>query len=214
MPRRCLLGRNVGRTHMNLYRVLNHPPIYNAAQSLFAPGAAANLTRHIAALMEPLPQDGPLLDVGCGPRSWLWRVGRKPVGVDIEPAYVDAYIRSGGQATLGSADAIPYDDASFAGVWSIGVMHHLPDDVAAGAIREAIRVCRPGGYVAILDAVLPVSALRRPVAAVIRRLDRGQHMRTEAGLRALTEPFGRWTYTRFTYSATGLEMLACLYHAA
>jgi hypothetical protein len=65
--------------------------------------------------------------------------------------------------------------------------------------------------VAILDAVLPASAMRRPVAAFIRRLDRGQHMRRESALRALLDPCGRWTYTRFTYSATGLEMLACVH---
>jgi SAM-dependent methyltransferase len=196
---------------MSFYRVLNHPLAYNAAQHLFAPGGEASLTRAIASMTEALPQDGPLLDVGCGPRSWLWRVGLRPVGVDIEPSYVDAYIRAGGQATLGSADAIPYGDARFAGVWSIGVLHHLPDPVVTGAIGEAIRVCRPSGYVAILDAVLPASAMRRPVAAFIRHLDRGQHMRREAPLRALLNPHGRWTYSRFTYSATGLEMLACIY---
>jgi SAM-dependent methyltransferase len=196
---------------MSLYRVLDNPPIYTAAQLMFAPGAVDRLTRQIAALAERLPKDGPVLDVGCGPQSWLWRIGLQPVGLDVEPAYVDAYIRAGGRAMVGSADAIPYGDTSFAGVWSIGVMHHLPDEVVTNAIREAIRVCRPGGYVAILDAVLPASVLRRPVAAFIRRLDRGQHMRREAALRALLDPFGPWTYTRFTYAGTGLEMLACVY---
>lgn len=198
---------------MSLYALLNYPPAYNAVQHLFAPGGEASLTRYIAALAQALPADGPLLDVGCGPRSWLWRVGLRPVGVDIEPSYVKAYAEAGGQARLGSADAIPHDDASFAGVWSIGVLHHLPDRAVTGAIREAIRVCRPGGYVAILDAVLPASAWRRPLAACIRRLDRGRHMRRERDLRALLDPFGGWTYTRFTYSATGLEMLACLRRA-
>jgi SAM-dependent methyltransferase len=196
---------------MSFYRVLNHPLAYNAAQRVFAPGGEASLTNYIASLTDALVTDGPLLDVGCGPRSWLWRVGLRPVGVDIEPAYVDAYIRAGGQATLGSADAIPHGDASFAGVWSIGVLHHLADAMVAGAIGEAIRVCRPGGYVAMLDAVLPTSPWRRPLAAFIRRLDRGRHMRQEGALRSLLDPFGRWHYTRFTYSATGLEMLACLH---
>jgi SAM-dependent methyltransferase len=199
---------------MSLYRVLDHPFVYTAAQHVFAPGATAGLTRYIGELLETLPPDEPLLDVGCGPRSWLSRVGRQPVGVDIEPAYVDAYIRGGGQAMLGSADAIPSADHSFAGVWSIGVLHHLPDAVVTGAIAEAMRVSRPGGYVVILDAVLPTSRLRRPVAAFIRGLDRGQHMRQEHALRALLDPFGRWRYTRFTYSLTGLEMLACVHRKA
>jgi SAM-dependent methyltransferase len=199
---------------MSLYRVLDHPLLYTAAQHVFAPGGTTRLTSAIAALLARLPEGAPLLDVGCGPQSWLWRVGRQPVGVDIEPAYVDAYIRGGGQATLGSADAIPYGDRSFFGLWCIGVLHHLPDAVASAAIAEAMRVTQPGGYIAMLDAVLPAAPLRRPLAAFIRRMDRGRHMRKEPALRALLDPFGRWHYQRFTYSATGLEMLACIHRRA
>jgi SAM-dependent methyltransferase len=196
---------------MSLYRVLDHPLVYTAAQNIFAPGATTGLTRYIADMLDVLPDSDSLLDVGCGPQSWLSRVGKQPAGVDIEPAYVDAYIRNGGKARLGSADELPYTEGSFFGLWCIGVLHHLPDETVMAAVREAIRVTRPRGYIAVLDAVLPVSAARRPLAAVIRRIDRGKHMRKEERLRALLDPYGRWTYDRFTYSATGLEMLACVH---
>lgn len=71
------------------------------------------------------------------------------------------------------------------------------------------RVTRAGGCTVIMDAVLPRSAWRRPVAALLRRLDRGRWMRTEAALTALLIPNEAWERGRLTYSLTGLEgMLA------
>jgi SAM-dependent methyltransferase len=120
---------------MSLYRVLDHPLVYTAAQNIFAPGATTGLTRYIADMLDVLPDSDSLLDVGCGPQSWLSRLGKQPAGVDIEPAYVDAYIRNGGKARLGSADELPYTEGSFFGLWCIGVLHHLPDETVMAAIR-------------------------------------------------------------------------------
>ncbi len=69
------------------------------------------------------------------------------------------------------------------------------------------RVTRAGGCTVIFDAVLPRAAWRRPVAALIRRLDRGRWMRTESALTALLAPLGEWECERLTYSLTGLEGL-------
>jgi SAM-dependent methyltransferase len=89
--------------------------------------------------------------------------------------------------------------------WSIGLLHHLPD--ALVTISEAVRVCRPGGYCAILDAVKPVSYWTRPVTALIRRLDRGEFVRSSEELLSLLSRVGEWRSTRLTYAATGLELL-------
>jgi hypothetical protein len=78
-------------------------------------------------------------------------------------------------------------------------------------LNEAIRVSRPGGYVAILDAVAPVARWRRPIASVIRRMDRGRFMRSERSLQALFPNREKWSWQRFTAAATGLEMLSCVY---
>jgi hypothetical protein len=72
---------------------------------------------------------------------------------------------------------------------------------------EAVRVCRPGGYCEILDAVKPVSYWRRPVAALIRRLDRGEFMRSSEELLSLLSRVGEWRSTRLTQAATGLELV-------
>lgn len=193
-----------------IYRILSQPLIYRLATAAFAPGAEARITQEIRRLTSMLPSGEPLLDVGCGPRSWLDRVGLAPIGVDPDPAYVQAYQDLGGVAQLGSAEDIPFPDEQFAGVWSIGVFHHLNDATAHRAISQMLRVCRPGGYVAILDGLLPESALASPIPYAIRRLDRGRHMRTEKDLRTLLGSGADWRHARFRYSATGLEMLSCI----
>jgi len=193
-----------------LYRVLSRPHLYKWATALLAPGGGSRIVQEIRQLTLLLPTGEPLLDVGCGPRSWLDRVGLSPVGLDVDSAYVRAYQARGGLAVHGSADEIPFRDGQFAGVWCIGVLHHLDDPTAQRAICEMQRVRRPQGYVAIMDAVLPRSALASPIPFAIRRLDRGRHMRSEAELRALFPDAAEWQFKRFCYSATGLEMLCCL----
>jgi SAM-dependent methyltransferase len=194
----------------SIYRVLDQPVVYKAAQVVFAPGADYLLTRRIAALLESLPEGEDLLDLGCGPASWLFRCGLKPTGVDINPIYVDSYRANGATAYVASAAEAPFEDQSFDGIWCVGLLHHLPDDLARAVVREAERLCRPGGYVAILDAVLPRSAWRRPLAAGIRAMDRGEFMRRELELRAVLTPDADWEVHRFTYAGTGLEMLSCV----
>jgi SAM-dependent methyltransferase len=192
-----------------LDRLLDLPWVYRLQTAIFAPGAEAAIVRRIAALLAQLPPAGRLLDVGCGPHSWLSRVGLHPVGADVSLSYLRRYTAGGEAAVAASADALPVAAHSFDGVWSIGLLHHLPDPAAAATLTEMVRACRPGGYVAVFDAVLPRAAWRRPVASAIRRCDRGRFMRGESALRALLPSGFDWHCDRFTYAATGLEAVLC-----
>jgi SAM-dependent methyltransferase len=180
-------------------RILRHiaaPGGVGALLRLFAPTAASSTGR--------------VLDVGCGPESWLWRWGLEPVGVDVSQRAVSAFRRHGvGLAVVGSASALPFRDASFDSVWSIGLLHHLPDADVRAAVREMQRVRKVGGDLVIFDAVLPRSAARRPLAWLIRRADRGRWVRREATLTALIDAAGPWHCVRVTYAWTGLEGLLC-----
>jgi SAM-dependent methyltransferase len=106
---------------------------------------------------------------------------------------------------------LPFKDRCFGGVWSVGLLHHLTDSDVADTVREMMRVCRVGGYVAILDAVMPNPAWGRPVAYTLRRLDRGQFVRSQPHLLSLFPNLASWKIERFTYALTGLEFVGCYF---
>lgn len=193
-----------------LHRLLAHPLGYHLSQTIFAPGADFFLPRLLREIVLNYPATGPVLDVGCGPASWLRKVGGHPVGLDISRPYSLAYRQAGGTAVTGSATDLPFADASFTAVWSIGVFHHLPDPLVKTAIAEMIRVCSPNGRVLILDAVLPHSPWRRPLATFVRRLDRGREMRSQEHLESLLPHRPDWIVSRRTYTINGLEMAVCV----
>lgn len=173
-----------------------------------APGAVAELARSVRRVFADCPRDSLVLDVGCGYLSPLSYAGLATVGVDLDPERAQAH---SGPAVAADALALPFADRRFAAVASMGLLHHLDDTEARRAIGELARVARDDGLIAIFDGVLPVSVWRRPLAALIRRLDFGGHMRDEAALRGLFEgAAGAWRFERITYAATGLEGVWCV----
>lgn len=98
-----------------------------------------------------------VLDVGCGNGyvlSRYARAGASVVGVDLTRTAVDLSRRRfelmqlAGQFAVGNAEGLPFRDASFDCVCSMGVLHHTPD--TAQAVREVFRVLRPGGTVILM----------------------------------------------------------------
>lgn len=192
-----------------LHRLLEWPPVYRLATLLLAPGAESRLRDLIVRSAKEIGLSGAALDVGCGPFSRLAGLGFDSVtGADVSPAYVAALEKTGVKGVVSSADQLPFPDASFRTVWNIGLLHHLPDEVMQGAIREMLRVGGPQGHVVVIDAVMPRSALLRPFAWITRKLDRGRFMRTQAQLEGLIRACGgEWRFERKTYALNGLECL-------
>jgi ubiquinone/menaquinone biosynthesis C-methylase UbiE len=99
-----------------------------------------------------------ILEVGVGAGTdflqWI-RAGTHAYGVDFTPSAIEMTSRRLAEYAMkcdglqvADAENLPFPDASFDLVYSWGVLHHTPD--TARAIRELIRVTRPGGTVKIM----------------------------------------------------------------
>ncbi|MBY0471656.1 methyltransferase domain-containing protein [bacterium] len=191
-----------------LETVLDHSIPYHIAQNVFAPGHQFSIVKHIRKNLAALPTGEKILDVGCGPASWLWRADLKPTGLDHSENYATSWKQRSQEYVVGSADALPFANHSFDGIWSIFLFHHLTDEQVRHALSEMERVCKPGGYISIFDGIYPDRWWQNPVAHAIRRADRGQFMRLERDLEALFPNQSAWTFERWTYCLTGLEMIS------
>jgi ubiquinone/menaquinone biosynthesis C-methylase UbiE len=104
------------------------------------------------------PEDT-VLDVACGPglvACALAEVARQVTGIDLTPAMIEqarARQRARGLTNLtwlvGDAVPLPFPDAAFSVVVSRYAMHHFLDPKAV--LAEMVRVCAPGGRVAVID---------------------------------------------------------------
>ena len=190
-----------------IYRQFEKPWIYRLSQFILAPGSKKATTQRIKQLLKQLPTAHRILEIGCGPSSFLWQMGLHPIGLDLSHVYTLTFHHHGYEVINGSAVALPFLDRSFDGVWSIGLLHHLSDGEAQQAVIEMMRICLPGGYIVIFDSVLPNPSWRRPVAYFLRRVDRGRFVRREEEIKNLL-PLNRcFKMERITYSLNGLEAM-------
>ena len=131
--------------------------VLNAHSRRGAADSAAYLLAHLRAGMD-------LLDVGCGPASITADLAERVapgrvVALDAAAGALEAAratLRERGlseqvEVTSGDVMALPFEDASFDVVHAHQVLQHLADPV--GALAEMRRVTRPGGIVAVRDAV-------------------------------------------------------------
>lgn len=190
---------------MNLYRVLELPVVYRTVQFVFAPGMDRIVTGLFSRTFAQIPTPVTILDVGCGPSSWLWKLGMKPVGLDLCHAYTKKFRDAGNLSVTASAATLPFAADSFDLVFSYGLLHHLPEEMARQAIAEIIRVTRARGHVVVFDPVLPKANWRRPLAWAICKLDRGGFIRSQEAYESCLLDTAKWKTCRFTHSYLGTE---------
>ena len=104
-----------------------------------------------------------VLDLGCGGGHVTYAVAPHAAAVvayDLSPSMLDAVAAEGATRGLtnvtterGTAEALPFPDASFDFVFTRMSAHHW-HDVAAG-LAGMRRVLRPGGVAAVVDVVAP-----------------------------------------------------------
>ena len=117
-------------------------------------GGARRARRQILRHLDPV-ESGLVLEVGIGDGENLrfTRPGWTVWGVDLARGpLLDCIQRDGSmrdRLVRAEAEALPFDDASFAACYSIGGFTYYGDH--AQALREMARVTRPGGLLVVAD---------------------------------------------------------------
>ena len=197
-----------------LHAILSAPAIYDFLQS--AVGAGRSRRRLVRDHIRAKPGDV-LLDIGCGTGELLPFLpeGIHYHGFDLSQAYIDAarkrYPDRGTFECMDIADYRPPAGSPAADiVLSIGVLHHLDDDIATKLLRAAHDRLRPGGRFVSIDGTLVPGQ-----SAIARKLvlqDRGQNIRTPEAYASLArkvfevaEPHIRMDMLRIPYTHCILE---------
>ena len=135
--------------------------------------------RFMAPLLAEAVRDRPepaILDCGSGTGhnlSMLRQYGRA-VGIDLTWTGL-AYARGKGEEAIAQATAtrLPFADGCFEVVTSFDVIYALKDDAEAAALREMLRVLRPGGYLVLNVAAMDLLRGNHSVLAnEVRRYSR------------------------------------------
>jgi SAM-dependent methyltransferase len=128
---------------------------------------------------EHLRADSRILDCGCGPGSVTvglaqWAPNGETIGVDLNAGQLEgarALAHSLGVSNVtfrqGDIFDLPFENDAFDCVFSQTVLYHIPDP--AKALAEIKRVLRPGGLVALRDAITG-SLILWPEQPLIREL--------------------------------------------
>jgi SAM-dependent methyltransferase len=111
-----------------------------------------------ALALAAVPPGARFLDVGCGTGRWVRRYGElgfSAVGVDATIGMLQIARARDTRAPLatGLAQSLPFSDAAFDCLSDITVIQHIPYEFQPKALREMVRVIKPGGRMILMEAI-------------------------------------------------------------
>ena len=146
--------------------LIHWPRRYDLMAAVMFAGRGRRFRGYVADLLG-VDRGDRVLDVGCGTGTLtLVLAGRAGpqgavTGVDAAPEMIAAaQAKAGGKKgaptfQVAPAQDLPFPDGSFDAVSTSLMIHHLPEADRTGAIREVLRVLRPGGRLLIVEFQAP-----------------------------------------------------------
>lgn len=131
-------------------------------ESTLASHGTRTASNSAAYVLQYLAPGQSILDVGCGPGSITLDLAKivapgRVIGIEnvespLFAARAEAVARGDTTTRFELADvlSLPFESASFDIVHAHQVLQHLTEPVAA--LKEMVRVCKPGGWIATRDA--------------------------------------------------------------
>ena len=126
------------------------------------PDQLPTLRDELDLLADLVPLNGQrIIELGCGnarlARALLQRhAGSQLVGLEVDAVQHAKNIANPQERLLfmaGSAEAIPFPDASFGGAMMLKSLHHVPLDGMDQALAEVARVLKPGGWFYVSEPI-------------------------------------------------------------
>ena len=158
---------------------------FSQTAELFAANRAVGRLSHLDSLLH-LAAPGPgdlLLDVACGPGRLLATFAphvRMAVGLDLTLEMLRIARRLSVEGArplglvLGEGERLPFPDRTFTLVTTTLAIHHYGEP--RRVIEEMVRVCRPGGRIAVGDTVGSPDEAKRARQNEIERLRDPSHV--------------------------------------
>lgn len=102
-----------------------------------------------------------IIELGCGnarlARALVQRcAGAQVVGLEVDEVQHAQNVANPQQRLVfmsGSAETVPFPDASFDGALMLKSLHHVPLDAMDAAVAEVARVVRPGGWFYVSEPI-------------------------------------------------------------
>jgi ubiquinone/menaquinone biosynthesis C-methylase UbiE len=167
---------------------LSRPRIFQWQQRLCNNYGAVK--EHFAQYLEISDLD--ILEIGCSTgncaRALVPMERNRYVGIDIVPGYIDLARRRHPAGSFRQMDgrSLAFTENSFDLILFIAALHHMEDQLVRACLVEVRRVIRSNGMVLCAE---PVFTKGRPLSTALLTFDRGRHIRTEQGYRALFDGF-------------------------
>lgn len=164
--------------------MLNRPGIFFHLQRILS-GNYSRVRRILGNEIQ-LQKNQTVLDLACGTGNIADSFDSvNYIGVDINDDYIRfAKERYKKEFLVSDVRQLCFTSESFDWVVAVGLFHHLSDADTLSTIRGVSRILRRDGQMVIIDAVFPVSRFNIP-AEILRRLDRGEYIRSIDQYRAL-----------------------------
>ncbi len=156
--------------------LIHWPRRYDLLASVLFAGRGRRVRATIADTIGLIPGQS-VLDVGCGTGTLaLYLAGRvmpggSAAGVDASPEMINAAQAKASrknidlQFAVAAAQALPFADETFDAVTTSLTIHHVPEADRPLAVRELLRVLRPGGELLIAEFQAP----SRPISRSLTR---------------------------------------------
>jgi SAM-dependent methyltransferase len=190
-----------------VYGLLERTSVYRLWQAPFAERKFAPVRRH-----NDLARARRVLDVGCGPgTNTHWFGAQDYLGIDINPAYIEAARRRTGRTFI-VADVTTYtvDRAErFDFIFVNSLLHHIDTANVRRLLAHLATLLTDDGQVHILDLVRPAGT---SISRLIADWDRGDYPRSLSEWTSLfSDPFEASLLEPYPLGGLGLTLWNMVY---